>query len=164
MLTIYTTPSCSSCRKAKKWLEDYNIAYSEKNLFTTKITEEDIVTMLSNSTSGYDEIISTRSKIFKEKNIDLTNISLPQLKLLILENPSILKRPILVENEKIQVGYNAEEIRIFIPDAMRKVLVNSMSSESFNDRLPVKPTRKRKTKCDKLILPEDNSPDDSDED
>ena len=33
MIQIYTTPSCASCRKAKKWFDQYNIPYSEKNIF-----------------------------------------------------------------------------------------------------------------------------------
>ena len=37
----------------------------------------------------------------------------------IKENPSCLKRPIIVDDSKIQVGYNDEEIRTFIPAAKR---------------------------------------------
>lgn len=47
MITIYTTPSCSSCRKAKKWLDDHRIPYSEKNIFNENITEDDIDLMLN---------------------------------------------------------------------------------------------------------------------
>ena len=46
MIEIYTSPSCSSCRKAKKWLDEYGIKYIEKNLFVTKITREDIKNIL----------------------------------------------------------------------------------------------------------------------
>ena len=41
MIRIYTTPSCASCRKAKKWFEKYNIPYSEKNIFSIKLSKED---------------------------------------------------------------------------------------------------------------------------
>ena len=34
MIQIYTTPSCASCRKAKKWFDQYKIPYSEKNIFS----------------------------------------------------------------------------------------------------------------------------------
>ena len=62
MITIYTTPSCSSCRKAKKWLEDHRLPYEEKNLLSNSITYEDIYKMLKNAENGFDDIISTRSK------------------------------------------------------------------------------------------------------
>ena len=37
----------------------------------------------------------------------------------IIDNPTILKRPIIVDDRKIQVGYNQEDIRVFIPHARR---------------------------------------------
>ena len=40
MIQIYTTPSCASCRKAKKWFDQYNIPYSEKNVTTLEYSAE----------------------------------------------------------------------------------------------------------------------------
>ena len=122
MITIYTTPSCSSCRKAKKWFDEYKIPYKEKNLFLNTITEKDINHMLANAENGFDDIISTRSKIFKEQELDIDSMKTSELKKFILKNPSVLKRPIMVEEEKMQVGYNDEDIRIFIPRRLRGVL------------------------------------------
>ncbi|MDL2292042.1 Spx/MgsR family RNA polymerase-binding regulatory protein [Acholeplasma sp. OttesenSCG-928-E16] len=122
MLTIYTTPSCSSCRKAKKWLEDYKIPYQEKNLFNSRITESDIDMMLENAENGFDDIISTRSKIFKEENLDIDSMRTNELKRFIIKNPSVLKRPIMIQDEKMQVGYNDDEIRIFIPRRLRELI------------------------------------------
>ena len=39
----------------------------------------------------------------------------------IQENPSVLKRPIMIDERRFQVGYNAEEIRVFIPRELRKL-------------------------------------------
>ncbi len=80
MITIYTTPSCSSCRKAKKWLDDHRIPYSEKNIFNDKITEEDIEFMLKYSENGFEDIISTRSKILKEYDLDIEDMRIGELK------------------------------------------------------------------------------------
>lgn len=33
MVTLYTSPSCTSCRKARAWLQENNIPYKERNLF-----------------------------------------------------------------------------------------------------------------------------------
>ncbi|MFA7588722.1 MAG: Spx/MgsR family RNA polymerase-binding regulatory protein [Acholeplasmataceae bacterium] len=123
MITIFTTPSCSSCRKAKKWLDDHKVAYEEKNLFNQRITEEDIDRMLENAENGFEDIISTRSKIFKEQALDVEDMKISELKKFILENPSVLKRPIMIEGEKMQVGYNDEEIRVFIPKRLRELIM-----------------------------------------
>ncbi len=126
MVTIYTTPSCSSCRKAKKWLNEFGIDYIEKNIFSVKLTEEDIFSMLENSENGFDDIISTRSNFFKENTIDLDELKTSELISLIINNPSILRRPIIIDKGKMQVGYNDEEIRVFIPEDQRKILMSEL--------------------------------------
>jgi regulatory protein spx len=123
MITIFTTPSCSSCRKAKKWLDVHKISYEEKNLFNQRITEDDIDRMLENAENGFEDIISTRSKIFKEQSLDVEDMKISELKEFIIENPSVLKRPIIIDGDKMQVGYNDEEIRVFIPKRLRELIM-----------------------------------------
>lgn len=119
MIQIYTTPSCASCRKAKKWFDQYNIPYSEKNIFSIKLSKEDIFKMLANSENGFDDIISTRSKVFKEKHLEPDNMSIIELVEFIINNPSVLKRPIIINENELQVGYNNEDITIFLPKELR---------------------------------------------
>jgi len=133
MIKIYTTPSCSSCRKAKKWLDKYMIEYVEKNIFTQPLTGDDIEIMLQNAENGFDDIISTRSKIFKEKDLDIEDMLMSELKDFIIENPSVLKRPIIVDETRLQVGYNEEEIRIFIPRRLREMIMNIEVSNENSD-------------------------------
>lgn len=126
MIQIYTTPSCASCRKAKKWFDQYKIPYSEKNIFSIKLSKEDIFRMLANSENGFDDIISTRSKVFKEKKLDLDNMSVQELIEFIIDYPSVLKRPIIINENELQVGYNNEDITIFLPKELRNL-------DSFSD-------------------------------
>lgn len=119
MIQIYTTPSCASCRKAKKWFDQYKIPYSEKNIFSIKLSKEDIFRMLSNSENGFEDIISTRSKVFKEKKLEPDGMSTQALVEFIIENPSVLKRPIIINENELQVGYNNEDITIFLPKELR---------------------------------------------
>lgn len=119
MIVIYTSPSCSSCRKVKKWFEDQKIDYIEKNIFVTALKEDELKDILMKSENGTEDIISPRSKIVKESGVDIDSMTVKQLIEFIKKNPSILKRPIIVDDRKIQVGYNAEDIRAFIPHARR---------------------------------------------
>lgn len=123
MITIYTTPSCSSCRKAKKWLEEHRLPYQEKNLLSEKITLEDISKMLRNAENGFEDIISTRSKVYKDEKLDPEEMTVKELTSFILDNPSVLKRPIIVDDSKMQVGYNDEEIRVFVPRKLREYVM-----------------------------------------
>ena len=121
MIRIYTAPSCASCRKVKAWLKDHDIAYVEKNIFSTLLRETELKELLERSENGTDDIISKRSKIIKENNLDLDDMSINELIHFIQDNPSILKRPIIIDERRFQVGYNAEEIRAFIPRELRNL-------------------------------------------
>lgn len=121
MIQLYTSPSCASCRKVKKYFQRYNIPFKEKNIFNNKISKEDIFKMLANSENGFEDIISTRSKIFKEMNLDIDSMKMGELITFIVENPSILKRPIILTDYEIQVGYNDDDITLFLPPELREM-------------------------------------------
>lgn len=122
MVTLYTSSSCSSCRKAKRWFESNNIKYREKNIIGIRLTRNDIINMLKYSENGFEDILSTRSKVFKESNIDPDEMKFSELAEFIIDNPTVLKRPIIINDQIMQTGYNQDEIRAFIPRELRKLL------------------------------------------
>lgn len=119
MVTLFISPSCTSCRKAKAWLEEHEIPYKERNIFTEPLTIEEAKQILRMTENGTDEIISTRSKIFQELDVDLETMPLQDLFKLISENPGLLRRPIIIDEKRLQVGYNEDEIRRFLPRRVR---------------------------------------------
>ena len=119
MIKIYTAPSCSSCKKAKQFFKEEEIPYTEKNIFVNELNEKELRDILSKTENGTDDIISNRSKVIKEQHVDIDNMTISELIGFIRKNPSVLKRPIMVDDTKIQVGYNPEEIRVFIPHEKR---------------------------------------------
>ncbi len=119
MIKIYVSPSCSSCKKVKKWFSDQNIPFEEKNIFGPSLKESELKDILIKSENGASDIISKRSKVIKENNVDIDDMSISEMIAFIRENPSVLKRPIMVDDHRIQVGYNKEEITAFIPKARR---------------------------------------------
>lgn len=120
MITLYVSPSCSSCRKVKKYFEEHNIQYREVNITQTKLSRSDIFRMLSMSTHGFGDIISTKSNVYKESNLDLKNMTIHQLADFIIENPLILKRPIILNDLDLQVGYNPDDMSLFLPEELRE--------------------------------------------
>ena len=119
MIKIYVSPSCSSCRKVRKWFDEQNIPYEIQNIFSPNLKESDLKELISKCENGTDDIISTRSKIVQEQHIDFDEMKISELIAFIRKNPSILKRPIIVDDRRLQVGYNEEEIRTFLPRARR---------------------------------------------
>ena len=119
MIKVYTSPSCSSCKKVKKWFMDNDIPFIEKNIFGPTFKEKDIYDILSKTDNGTEDIISKRSKIIIENNVDIDKMSVKQLVEFILKNPSVMKRPIIVDDSKMVVGYNPDDISVFVPEAKR---------------------------------------------
>ena len=78
MVTLFTSPSCTSCRKAKAWLQEHDIPYTERNIFSEHLTIDEIKQILKMTEDGTDEIISTRSKTYQKLNVDID--SLPRLR------------------------------------------------------------------------------------
>ncbi|WP_062352035.1 transcriptional regulator SpxA [Bacillus kwashiorkori] len=119
MVTLYTAPSCTSCRKAKAWLEEHEIPFKERNIFSEPLTMEEIKEIFRMTEDGTDEIISTRSKTFQKLRVNLESLPLQKLFNLIQENPGLLRRPIIIDEKRLQVGYNEDEIRRFLPRRVR---------------------------------------------
>ncbi|HLR52684.1 MAG TPA: transcriptional regulator SpxA [Candidatus Avamphibacillus sp.] len=119
MVTLYTSPSCTSCRKAKAWLEENDIAFKERNIFSEPLTIEEIKEILRMTEDGTDEIISTRSKVFQQLDVNIEQLPMKDLFTLIQNNPGLLRRPIILDEKRLQVGYNEDEIRRFLPRKVR---------------------------------------------
>lgn len=119
MITLYVTPSCTSCRKAKAWLNENGIEFVEKNLFSERISIREIKEILRMTEEGTEEIISKRSKTFEEIDINFDKLPMRDLYKVIQENPGLLRRPILIDEKRLQIGFNEDEIRMFLPRDIR---------------------------------------------
>lgn len=119
MITIYTSPSCSSCKKVIDYFNKEEIPYVQKDIFSSVLKEKELKDILVKTENGTDDIISKRSKVIKEKRITLDDLTIPELIKLIQDHPSVLKRPIIVDDHRIQVGYNEEDIGSFLPIAKK---------------------------------------------
>ncbi len=119
MVNLYTSPSCTSCRKARAWLKEHDIPFKERNIFSEPLTKDEIKQILRMTEDGTEEIISTRSKVFQELGINLDDLTMDELLDLVEKNPGLLRRPIIMDDKRLQVGYNEDEIRRFLPREVR---------------------------------------------
>lgn len=120
MITLFLSPSCTSCRKARAWLKKHDVPFKEHNIMTSPLSSQELTSILALTENGTDDIISTRSKIFQKLGVDVEDLSISALIRLIEENPSLLRRPIILDNKRMQIGFNEDEIRAFLPRSYRK--------------------------------------------
>lgn len=112
-LTFFTYPSCTSCRKTKKWLAENSIAFKERHLFNDAPTFNEMLRILALTTEGIDELLATRGQTFKQLELDVNDLSLSQFVKLVIQEPKLLRRPIITDGEKLIVGYD--------PDALKSI-------------------------------------------
>lgn len=121
MVTLYMSPSCTSCRKAKAWLQEHDIPFEERNIFSEPLSVPEIKNILRMTENGTEDIISKRSKAYSQLKVNLNELPMKDLYELISENPGLLRRPIILEDKRLQVGYNEDEIRRFLPRRVREL-------------------------------------------
>jgi regulatory protein spx len=98
----------------------------ERNIISNPLTVDEIKSILRLTEEGTSEIISTNSKVFKELNVNIESLPLNELYKLIIEHPTMVRRPIILDEKRLQVGYNEDEIRSFLPRRIRSYLYNEL--------------------------------------
>ncbi|MBO0411016.1 transcriptional regulator Spx [Enterococcus hulanensis] len=131
MIKLYGSASCNSCRKAKAWLEEQSLDFEERNIITDPLTKRELKEILSLTENGTEDIIATRSKVYQKFDFDLNDLSFNELVGIIEENPGLLKRPIVIDETKLQIGFNEDEIHQFIPREVRKLNSKKMTETLF---------------------------------
>ncbi|HEM2809352.1 TPA: transcriptional regulator Spx [Streptococcus suis] len=121
MIKIYTVSSCTSCKKAKNWLNAHQLSYNEHNLAKEAITKEEILNILTKTENGIASIVSSKNRYAKSLDFDIEDLSVNEVIDLITSNPRILKSPILIDEKRLQVGYKEDDIRAFLPRSVRNV-------------------------------------------
>ena len=89
-------------------------------IFNIALNPTEVKYLLQRSENGAEDIISKRSKIIQEGKIDIEQLSTGKLVDFVIANPSVLRRPIILNDRVFQIGYDAEEIAAFLPENFRK--------------------------------------------
>lgn len=121
MLHFYSAPGCTSCRKARHWLKSHEIEYKERNIVHQPLSARELRKILSMTEEGTDDIISTRSKAFQQLKINIEEMNIQELLELLSSNPNLLRRPMLIDDKRLQIGFNEDEIRCFLPRKVRRL-------------------------------------------
>ncbi len=126
MVKIFITNGCLGCRKSIKFFQDNNVDFVKKDFSKTKLTKQELLDILSLSNNGFSDILSIKSKEYQTKKNQINDLKLTEMINLIISNPMILSRPIVIQydnNDKpfrLLVGYNASDIEIFLRKDHRK--------------------------------------------
>lgn len=120
MIMLYTSVNSSSCRKARLWFKHHGITVSEHNISSEGITRERLVQIMKRTECGTDDVVCTRSNAYKQLGLKINNLTFDDFLDLICRIPQLLKTPIIVSRDSVQIGFNQDSIRSFIPHDERQ--------------------------------------------
>ena len=104
-------PKCSTCQKAKKWLEAHNITYTERHIVDDNPSYEELKEWYGKSGLPLKKFFNTSGLLYKDMQLKdklPTMSEEDQLKLL-ASNGMLVKRPLLVQDDGILVGFKEAE-------------------------------------------------------
>jgi arsenate reductase (glutaredoxin) len=113
MITIYHNPRCAKSRAGLKYLVDNNIEHQIIQYLKEKITAEDIKILSAKTGLKPKELVRTQEDYFK-KNLKGKDFSDSEWYKIIAENPKLLQRPIVVNNNKAVLAQPPEKIKEII--------------------------------------------------
>ena len=111
MITAYLYNSCSSCRNAEAILREAGVDYEKREFFKQRFTHEELTGLLKRTGLSVNDLLSTRSTPYREQGLADQDLSDDEIIGLMLEEPRLLKRPILVSGSNVVIGYKADDIR-----------------------------------------------------
>lgn len=107
-------PKCSTCKKTKKWLEENNIEFQDRNIIEETPTVKELTEWIKESGLDIKKWFNTSGLKYKELNLKekLLNISDKEKIELLASDGMLIKRPILVSDKGIYVGFKEEKWKL----------------------------------------------------
>ena len=104
-------PACSTCQKAKKWLLENNIEFTNRLIVENNPTVEELKEWISKSDLPLKKFFNTSGVVYKELKLSekLPNMNEEEQIALLASNGKLVKRPLIITNNSVLVGFKPEE-------------------------------------------------------
>ena len=109
MITIYHNPKCRKSRAGLQYLQEKGLEYTIVEYLKTPFTREQFKDLLMKLNMRPEEIVRTQEDEFKEQ-LKGKNFTGEEWITILLENPKLIQRPIVVKNHKAVLAQPVEEI------------------------------------------------------
>ena len=104
-------PQCSTCQRAKKWLDERGIQYTDRHIKEQNPTYEELKEWQAQSGLPLKRFFNTSGNLYKEMKLKdrLPDMDEEEQFDLLASDGMLVKRPILVAGEKVLVGFKEKE-------------------------------------------------------
>lgn len=104
-------PSCSTCQKAKKWLDDHGVAYTDRHIKENNPTYEELKAWYAASGLPLKKFFNTSGLLYKSMNLKekLPAMSEEEQLRLLASDGMLVKRPLVVTENAVLTGFREAE-------------------------------------------------------
>lgn len=109
-------PKCTTCKKAKKWLEENNVNFEERNIVENTPTVKELTKWIQESNIDISKWFNTSGLKYKELNLKdkLKMIEYDEKISLLASDGMLIKRPILISEKGVFIGFKEEVWNILV--------------------------------------------------
>lgn len=112
MLKVYGIKNCNKVRDTFKWLNDHDVEYSFIDVRKDPVTASKLQEFVHKV--GLDVLINRRGRTWRSLKLGDENPDEEQLFDLLLENQTMIKRPVLELDQAVLVGYDEDAFESFV--------------------------------------------------
>lgn len=107
MLNFLCYPKCSTCQKARKWLDDNNIEYETRDIKVDNPTIEELTTWYQLSGLPLRKFINTSGQTYKSMDLKsrLSAMTEEEILALLATDGMLVKRPLVIGTNFVLVGF-----------------------------------------------------------
>lgn len=111
MLLFVEYPPCSTCRNAKKWLDDHGITYADRHIKENRPTEEELRLWHARSGMPMKKFFNTSGLLYKSLSLKdrLPAMTEDAQYALLAQDGMLVKRPVLVGDDFVLTGFKEAE-------------------------------------------------------
>ncbi len=104
-------PKCGTCKKAKKWLDDNGVKYSQRDIKLANPSAEEIMEWSNNSGLPLKKFFNTSGLLYKNLKLKdkLSSMDKEEQIKLLASDGMLVKRPLLIGDDFVLVGFLQEE-------------------------------------------------------
>lgn len=104
-------PKCTTCKKAKKWLDDHGIAYEDRHIKEQNPTAEELAVWYQKSGLPIKRFVNTSGMLYREMNLKdkLPTMTDEEILELLATDGMLVKRPLVIGDDVVLTGFKEAE-------------------------------------------------------
>ncbi|MBT8129611.1 MAG: ArsC family reductase [Gammaproteobacteria bacterium] len=108
MITIYGIPNCDTMKKARRWLEANGVEYTFHDYRKLGVPERNLREWVKEA--GWETVLNRRGTTWRKLDEQVKDtIDTESAVQIMLDNPSIIKRPVLESGRRLLIGFNESD-------------------------------------------------------